>query len=80
MESYYRKYRVRNYSKIDSSIMRVLRNNDFARQSDIVERVSYDTYYKIVALYRKHSGVCQLYVTQIDIQWIEIELIVNLKN
>lgn len=80
MESYYRKYRVKNYSRTDSSILRVLRKSDFAQSIDIVERVTYDTYYKIAALHRKHSNPCHLYVTQMDTQWIEIELIVKPNN
>ena len=71
MDAYYRKKTYRLSSLITSAI------NKNKRHTKIVERVTYDVYWKIVEHHRLNRNTTQLYIIQSNPFWIEVELIIE---
>jgi len=69
-------YKKRTYTKSRSVIQAISKKN-FDRNIKIVEKITYDMYWRAVSFHRQHRDICELYVLQCNPIWIEVELIIK---
>lgn len=73
MDGYYKK---KTYTD-NRSVITVIRKKNFDRNVKVTERVTYESYWEIVAFHHKHKDITKLYVLQANPVWIEIQLVIN---
>lgn len=73
---HFRYYKKRTYDKSRSVIQAISKKN-FDRNIKIVEKITYDMYWRAVSFHRQHRDICELYVLQCNPIWIEVELIIK---